>query len=162
MASGETLVRFTPQCNEPPQANFATLDLRNYHPLLDFTIDEIAIFSSILPRNYSGLGLTVYLHYEIDAAIVNDIKLETSFERIGDQQQDIDNDSFAAAQNTGDIVVPGTSGLVDIISTVHADGAQIDSLTVGEGFRLKVKRIAVAGVDCVSDLGLRFVEIKET
>ena len=162
MASGETLVRFVPQCNEPPQTAFATLDLRNYHPVLDFTLNEIAIFSSILPRNYSGLGLTVYLHYSMDGVIVNDIKLETYFERIGNSIQDLDSDGFAAAQDTGDIVIPGVSGHVDIISTIHTDGAQIDSLTVGEGFRLKVKRIAVAGLDAAGDLELRFIEIKET
>ena len=161
MASGETLCRFTPQCNEHPAAAFATLDLRNNHPVLDFALNEIGIFSSIFPRNYSGMSLTVLLHYAMTVAIADDIKLETSFERIG-EVLDIDGDSFAAAQNTGDIIVPGTSGLVDIITTTHTHGAQIDNLVAGEGFRLKVKRIAVVGVDAAGDLELRFVEIRET
>ena len=161
MASGETLLRFTPQCNEPPATNFATLDLRNEHPVLDFALNEIAIFSSIFPRNYSGLGLTVLLHYAMSVDVADDIKLEISFERIG-EVLDIDGDSFAAAQDTGDIVVPGTCGLVNIISTVHTDGAQIDGLLAGEGFRLKVERVAVAGVDAANDLELRFIEIRET
>lgn len=38
----------------------------------------------------------------------------------------------------------------------------MDSIAVGEGFRLKAKRIAVAGTDASGDLELRFVEIKET
>lgn len=161
MASSETLCRFTPQCNEPPLADFATLDLRNAHPVLDFALTEIGVFSSIFPRNYSGLGLTVLLHYAMTSAVANDVKLETAFERIG-EVLDIDGDSFAAAQDTGDIVVLGTSGLVDIISTVHTHGAQIDSLVAGEGFRLKIKRVAVVGTDATGDLELRFVEIKET
>lgn len=165
MASGETLAIFRPQCNEPPVANFAREDRRNTtspHPVLDLALNEIAIFSFVVPRNYGGNGFTVYEHYAMTSAVANDIALETSFERIGDQQQDIDTDSFAGAISTTDIVVPGTSGLVDIISSVHTGGAQIDSLAVGEGGRLKIKRIAVAGSDAAGDLELRFVELKET
>ncbi|KKM67608.1 hypothetical protein LCGC14_1469440 [marine sediment metagenome] len=162
MASGDTLAKFLPQSNEPP-ANFARIDSRigTTHPVLDFALTEETIFSDVLPRNYAGGGITAYLHYAMTSAVANDIKLETSLERIGDQQQDLDADGFAAAQNTGDITVPGTSGLVDIITSTHTDGAQMDSIAVGEGFRLKVKRVAVVGTDASGDLELRFVEIKE-
>jgi hypothetical protein len=59
MASGNTLCVFTPYNNEPPAAIYATLDVRNYHPVLDFdgATDEEAVFTSILPRNYAGGGL---------------------------------------------------------------------------------------------------------
>lgn len=162
MASGDTISRFVPQCNESPAANFATPDRRQGHPVLDMALNEICIFSDVMPRNYSGGGLTAYLHYAMSSAVANDIKLETFFERIGDQQQDMDADGFAAAQNSGDVTVPGTSGNVDIISTVHTNGAQMDSIAIGEGFRLKVRRIAVVGTDASGDLELRFIEIKET
>lgn len=165
MASGETLEKFLPQNNEPPVANFAREGRRNTtspHPVLFMALNEIVIVSFVLSRNYGGNGFTVYEHYAMVSAITNDIALETSFERIGDQQQDLDSDGFASAISTGDIVVPGSSGLVDIISSVHLDGAQIDSLAVGEGGRLKIKRIAVAGSDAAGDLELRFVELKET
>lgn len=163
MASGDTLSRFTPQCNEYPNSNGATPDRRgDGHPLLDFALNEIGKFSDVMPSYYEGGGVTTYLHYAMSSAEANDIKLETYFERIGDQQQNLDTDGFAAAQNTGDVTVPGTSGLVNIISTIHTNGAQMDSIAVGEGFRLKVKRIAVAGTDASGDLELRFIEIKET
>jgi hypothetical protein len=162
MATGDTLLTFIPQCNEPPSSNFATFDTRNQHPVLDFALNEIGIFSAVMPRHYAGGGITIYLHYAMSSAVGNDIKLETSLERIGDQQQDIDSDGFAAAQNTGDVTVPGTSGLVDIVSTTHTNGAQMDSIAIGEGFRLKVKRVAVSGTDASGDLELRFIEIKET
>jgi len=162
MASGNTLLTFMPQCNEPPAGAFAALDTRNQHLVLDFALNEIAVFSGVMPRHYDGGGVTVYLHYAMTSAVANDIKLETYFERIGDQQQDIDTDGFGAAQNSGDITVPGTCGNVDIITSTHANGVQMDSIAVGEGFRLKVKRIAVVGTDASGDLELRFVEIKET
>lgn len=162
MASGDTIAIFKPQDNEPPAANYATRDSRNSHPVLDFAIDEIGVFSHVMPRNYGGSGLTAYGHIAMSSAEANDIKLEGYFERIGDQQQDLDSDGFAAAQNSGDITVPGTSGLVDIIAITFANGAEMDSIAVGEGFRFKVKRIAVAGTDAAGDLELRFIEIKET
>lgn len=162
MASGDTLLVFTPFHNEPPSASVALLDTRNQHPVLDFALTEIAVFSAVMPRHYDGGGVTVYLHYAMTTAEADDIKLETAFERIGDQQQDIDADGFAAAQDTGDITVPGTSGLVDIVSTTHTDGAQMDSIAIGEGFRLKVTRVAVSGTDATGDLELVFIEIKES
>ncbi len=161
MASDQTLLIFNPLHNEPPASNFATPDTRNQHPVMDHAIDEVSVFSCVMPAHYGGGGVTVFLHYAMSSATSNDIKLETSFERIGDQQQDVDSDGFAAAQDTGDVTVPGTDGLVDIASTTHTNGAQIDSIAPGEGFRLKIERVAVAGVDATGDLELLFIEMKE-
>lgn len=163
MASGDTLLIFTPQCNEPPAANYATLDTRNQHPVLDFdaATNESAIFSAVLPRNYGGGGVTVYLHYAMSTAVSGDVDWDVAFERIGDQQQDIDSDGFAAVQSVDNTTVPGTSGNVDIVSVAFTNGAQMDSVAVGEGFRLKVTRDAVSDT-ATGDAELRFVEIKET
>lgn len=162
MSSGDTLITLLPYNNEPPTALYATLDTRNQHPVLDHALTELSIFTAIMPRSYAGGGLTVYLHYAMTSAVANDIRLDTEFERIGDQQQDLDADGFAAAQNTGDITVPGVSGMVDIVTTTHTDGAQMDSIAVGESFRLRVERVAVAGTDAAGDLELVAIEIKET
>lgn len=163
MASGDTLVVFTPLNNEPPASNFATLDLRNQHPILDFddTVNESAVFSSVMPRHYGGGGVTVYIHYAMASAEADTIDWDAAFERIGDQQQDIDVDGFAAVQSVDNTTVPGTSGLVDIVNIAFIDGAQMDSIAVGEGFRLKVIRDAVND-DAAGDAELLFVEIKET
>ncbi len=161
MASGQTISKWKAQDNEPPGANFASRDSRNSHPVLDFALNEIGVFSDVMSRNYGGSGLTAYLHYAMSSAEVNDIKLEGYFERIG-EVQDLDADGFAAAQNSGDITVPGNSGDVDIIPITFANGAEMDSILVGEGFRFKVRRIAVVGTDATGDLELRFIEIKET
>ncbi len=163
MASGDTLLIFLPQHNEPPVTNYARLDTRNNHPVLDFGLSGTSVFSFVLPSNYDSGGVTVYMHYAMSTAIANDIRLDTTFERIGDQQQDIDSDGFdATGVNGTDTTVPGTSGLVDIISNAHTDGARLDNLAIGEGGRLKITRRAVSGTDASGDLELRFVEIRET
>lgn len=163
MASGDTLLIFTPLHNEPPSSNYATLDTRNQHPVLDFddTTNESAVFSSIMPRHYGGGGITVYLHYAMTSAVALTVDWDVAWERIGDQQQDLDVDSFAAVNSVDNTTVPGTSGLVDIVSVGFTDGADMDSVAAGEGFRLKVTRDA-ASDDATGDAELRFVELKET
>lgn len=163
MASGDTLVVFTPLSNEPPASAFATFDTRNQHIVLDFddTTNESAVFKGVMPRYYAGGGVTVYIHYAMTSAEVNTIDWDAAFERVGDQQQDLDADGFAAVQSVDNTTVPGTSGLVDIVSVAFTNGAQMDSVAVGEGFRLKITRDATSD-DAAGDAELWAVEIKET
>lgn len=163
MASGDTLLIFTPLHNEPPASNAATFDNRNQHPVLDFdaATNESAVFSAVMPRHYASGGTTTHIHYAMSTAEAGDIDWDVAFERIGDQQQDLDSDGFAAVQSVDNTTVPGTSGLVDIVNVAHTDGAQMDSVAVGEGFRLKVTRDAASDT-AAGDGELRFVEIKET
>ena len=164
MASGDTLLIFTPLHNEPPSSNPATLDMRNQHPVLDFDAgtNESAVFSAVMPRSYAGTtGVTVYLHYAMSSATSGDVDWDVAFERIGDQQQDIDSDSFAAVNSVDNTTVPGTSGLVDIVNVTFTDGADMDSVAVGESFRLKVTRDAASDT-ATGDAELVKVEIKET
>ena len=162
MASGDTLCAFYPVDNEPPAANYATFDVRNGHPVLDFdqTTAEIAIFSAVLPRNYAGGGITVYVHHSTTAT-TGTIGWTVEFERIGDSQQDVDADSFAAAQTITAATVPATSGHVDIVNVAVTNGANMDSIAVGELFRLRVTR-DVGNDDAAADAELHAVELKET
>jgi hypothetical protein len=163
MASGDTLLIFTPLHNEPPASNFATLDVRNQHPVLDFdaATNESTIFSAVMPRNYGGGGITVYLHYAMTSATSGDVDWDAAFERIGDGQQDIDSDGFAATKSADNNTVPGTCGHVDIVNIAFSNGAEIDSIAVGEAFRLKITRDAVSDT-AAGDAELLFVELKET
>jgi hypothetical protein len=164
MASGDSLLQFHPYNNEPPSSNFATLDTRNQHPCLDFdaSTNESAVFSAVMPQSYAGTtGVTVYLHYAMSSATTNTIDWDISWERIGDQQLDIDGDSFAAANSVDNTTVPGTSGLVDIVSVAFTDGADMDSVAAGESFRIKVTRDASSD-DATGDSELVKVEIQET
>ena len=166
MASGDTLAVFTPLHNEPPASNYATLDLRNYHPCLDFdgATDEEALFTGILPRNYAGGGLTVYLHVGFTSATSGNAYWQAAIERMDDGTLDLDADSFAsfngAAGNPN-----ATSGVMTLVTITFTAGAQMDSLAAGEMFRLKIRRDAdgTAGTDDVAtDAELFGVEIKET
>ena len=163
MAAGDTLLIFTPHQNEPPASDYATLDLRNVHPVLDFddTTNESAVFSGVMPQNYGGGGVTVYLHYAMASAESGDVDWDVAFERIGDDQLDIDADSFAAANSVDNTTVLGTSGKVDVVSIAFTDGADMDSVAAGEAFRLKVTRDAAADT-ATGDAELLAAEIRET
>lgn len=164
MASGDTLITFGPLHNEPPSSDAATFDTRNLHPVLDFdaTTNESAVFSAVMPQHYAGTtGVTVYLHYSMSSATTNTVDWDVAFERIGDQQQDVDSDSFAAVNSVDNTTVPGTSGLVDIVSVAFTDGADMDSVAKGELFRIKVTRDASSD-DASGDAELHVVEIRET
>jgi hypothetical protein len=163
MASNDSLIVFTAAHGIPPASAYATFDSRNQHLVLDFddTANESIMFEGIMPRHYAGGGVTVYLHYAMTTATSGDIDWDVAWERIGDQQQDIDADSFATANSVDNTTVPGTSGNVDIVSIAFTSGAQMDSVAVGEGFRIKVTRDAASDTG-TGDAELHFVEICET
>jgi hypothetical protein len=164
MASGNSLIIFHPYNNEPPGSAFATLDTRNAHIVLDFdkATDEFAVFSSILPRHYNGGGITVYIHWSASGVITGDVVWSVQFERIGDGQQDVDSDGFAAAK-TVTASAPTTDGFVKISNIAFTDGAEIDSIAFGEKFRLKIARDADNASDTMdADAELHAIELKET
>lgn len=163
MASGDTILELFPQDNAPPASNAATPDTRNGHPVLDFddTTAESAVFSRILPRHYAGGGITVYVHYSMTSAITGTCGWTVEFERVGDGQQDIDSDGFASAQTITAVTVPGTSGFVDIVNVAISNGANMDSIAAGEGFRIRLKR-DVANDTAAGDAEFWGMELKET
>ena len=163
MASGDTLLVYTPLNNQPPAANFATLDTRNAIVVLDFDpdADEAAVFAGVLPRRYSGGGLTVTLHIMHTSATSGTSRWEAAIERMN---TDEDADSFAAAQSAA-CTANGTSGIISTAAIAFTSGAQMDSLAAGEPFRLKINRDAngTTGTDdATGDAELVAVEIRET
>ena len=167
MATTDTLLVFPPQANEPPLSNFATLDLRNNHPVLDFdaSTDEEAIFKGVLPKQYDGGGLTVKIYASFSSATSGNVVWQASIERVGDEVQDIDSDGFAALRGTGAVAVPTTSGLVQEFTITFTSGSQMDSLVAGEAFRLKIRRDAddtSATDDATGDAELWAAEVRET
>jgi len=164
MASGDTLYVFTPYAAEFPAATFPNLYLRNRHPVLGFdaATDEFCMFTGILPRNYAGGGLTVYLHVTDanDTTAAHASYWDVAFEAL--VAQDIDSDGFAAVQSSH-VHPNGTSGIPVICTITFTNGAQMDSVAAGGLFRVKVNRDANNGSDdWANDAELIAMEIKET
>lgn len=164
MASGDTLIVFDPRSHEPLAANSAGFDTRNQHPVLDFddTTKQFAVFSAVMPQSYSAAtGITVKLHYAMSSAVTGNTDWDVEWERIGDQQLDIDGDSFAAANSVDTTTVPGTTGLVDVVTITFTAGADMDSVVKGDSFRLRVSRDA-PNDSASGDAELVKVEVLET
>ncbi len=167
MATTNFMAVFSPLSNEPPSANFATLDTRNSVPVLDFddTTDESAVFGGVLPNNYAGGGLTVTLVWMATSATSGGVSWDVSIERHEDDAFDLDADGFATANNSGSATTASATGEQQYTSIAFTSGAQMDSLAAGESFRIKVTRDAngtTATDDMAGDAELLRVVIKET
>lgn len=168
MASGDLLAVFYGYDDEPILGGVkAVMGWRNQHYVLSFndTADRETVFSSVMPQNYSGGGITIYIHYSMATATTEEVVWQTAFERIGDGQLDVDSDSFTAFLSSGQVTVPGTAGHVDIASIAHTNGSEIDSIAVSELFRFKLRRDAdstSATDDAAGNAELHFVELRET
>jgi hypothetical protein len=166
VATGDTLAVFTPYAHEPPASAFATLDVRNGHPVLDFdgSTDEEAVFTGILPMNYGASGLDINIWWAATSATSGNVRWQAAIERMDVASLDIDGDSFAAFQSAGG-TPPATNGQLVKTTVSLTNGAQMDSLAAGEAFRLKIRRDAdgTSGTDDVTtDVELVVVEIQET
>lgn len=165
MASGDTLFVFHPYHNEPPASNYATLDTRNLHPCLDFdaATNESAVFSGVMPRHYAGGGVTVIVHWAAtsDTTDTHHCFWDAAFERIAEGDLDVDADSFADVNSLDTDHCNATSGKLTTTEIGFSDGADMDSVAVGEHFRLKITRDA-ANDDMTGDAELYAIEIKET
>ncbi len=169
MASGDTLLVFTPLAAEMPINGYASFDTRNQHPVIDFdsATQESIVFSGALPRGYSGGGLTVTLVWSASTVSADDdadarVKWGVAVERLGCGGTSLDHGSFGAVGSV--VAAPAaTSGQLQYTEIALADGAPIDYLAAGESFRLNVVRQAAASEDVMSgDAELRFVMLRET
>ena len=139
-ASGgtKTYATFTATDNQPPASNYATLDTRNSIAVLDFddATDESAVFVSIIPEGASlGSGLKIRLHWMATTATSGNVVWDVSLERM---TTDLDSDSFDTIAS-GTAAANGTSG---ILTVTEITMTTIDSVTAGDGYRLKVTRDA--------------------
>jgi hypothetical protein len=164
MASGQTLLQFAPAHASYPSSGMATPDTRNAHPVLDFdtTSQETVYFEGVMPRHYAGGGVTVYLTAALSSAVSGTLGWDVSFERLYDAgSTDVDSDSFATAQTVTATTVPGTSGVEMRTSVAVTNGANMDGITAGDHFRMRIRR-DVANDTAAGDAELSMVEIVET
>jgi hypothetical protein len=152
-----TYATLTPRENQPPATAFATLDTRNSIAILDFddTTNENAIFLDIIPQfAILGSGLNIRLIWTAATATSGDCVWQVALERM---TTDIDTDSFDTAASAT-VTTNATSGVPNYTSITLTT---IDSVTSGDGFRLKVTRDAVNASDTMTgDAELIAVEIR--
>jgi hypothetical protein len=169
MASGNLLLAFDALDyeiggNVSSITSYPTLSARNGHVVIAFgdtTIRE-AWFTAILPRHYAGGGITVRLFWMAATATTNNVRWQVAFERLTAAGQDIDASGFATAV-AGNFAAPGTSGQVAQSEIAITDGAAMDSVAVGELFRLSIERVGNSGFDTMAgNAELLRVELRET
>lgn len=140
LANPLTIARWTSLDNQPPAANYATFDTRNSIAVLDFddSADESAIFVGVMPAAavLTG-GVAVYLHWMATTATSGAVIWEASIER---SNTDLDSDSFATVAFASGSA-NGTSGIVTK-TTISISSGNIDGVTAGDLFRLKISRDA--------------------
>lgn len=163
MASGNTLIVLTPNGAEFPASNYATLDVRNNHPCLDFdtTTAETVYFTGIMPQSYSDTtGITVYTHWAATSATSGTIGWLVALEKNADGDS-ITTDSFGSDQTVTAATVPASAGTIKVTSVAITKGANMDSVVAGNMFRIRIQR-NVAGDTASGDAELYAVEIRET
>lgn len=160
-ASGsKTVVRFGVQDNQPPVSTYATVDTRNSIQVLEFdaALDEGVVFQGIMPEGADlATGLGVYIHWMADSAVAGTVVWQTAFEFLN---HDTDSDSFGTAVTKGSTAL-ATAGWPTSALITHST-AQIDGLTVGSPFRLRIRRLGstAAADDMAGDAQLFAVEIR--
>jgi hypothetical protein len=163
MASGDVLVAFGPHSAEFPSSGFATPDLRNAHPVLDFdaSADEAVAFSGVLTGGTSGI--TVNLLVAASSATSGASRWQVALERLNTAGPDIDADSYGTEDSVG-ITASGTSG-IPTVGSIALTGGELDSIAKGDAFRLRVRRDAdgTSGTDDMTgDAELLMVSLTET
>lgn len=161
MASGDTLLEWLPGNNEPPASNYATFVVVNGHLLLSFddTTAQGAVFTAALPRNYGTGGITCYVTWAADSATTGTVGWTVEFETSASQV--LGSDGFASAQTITAATVAGTARTPTINNVAVSNGANMDSIAVGQPFRFRIKR-DVANDNAVGPALLILVELKET
>ena len=153
----KTYTVFTPNQNQPPATDFATLDTRNSILVLDFDDGdtESAIFVGVIPEAASlGSGLKIRLHWAATGATSGDCVWDVSLERMN---TDLDTDSFDTIASA----TAATNGTSGILTVTEITLTTIDSVTAGDGYRLKVTRDATNVSDTMSgDAELVLVEVR--
>ena len=156
-ATSLTYARFNAQDNQPPATNFATLDTRNSIAVLDFddATDEAAIFLGIIPEAAAlGSGLKIRLIWTATTATSGDCVWDASLERM---TTDIDTDSFDTIAS----ITATTNGTSGVPNYSEITLTTIDSVTAGDGFRIKINRDANNASDTMTgDAELIAVEVR--
>ncbi len=170
MASGDTLIVFTPHHNNPPATQYATLDTiaatgdtpDTVYLVLDFdpgATTEFADFTAVVPGQYDGTSaIEVVLGWTSEATTGN-VKWDVAFKSFTD-----DTDAVTKAWATIQSTTTTTSGTAREVKYTVIDftNAQADSIQPNEMFALRVERDSADAADTMNsnDAELHTVEVR--
>jgi len=175
MASGDTLIVFTPLQNVPPDADFATVDTTltasadepdDHVTTLDFdagATNEFASFMGFMPNNYAGTtGITCTIMWS-SSATTGVCRWEIQFKSVTDDADDLDSKVYAA-QNSVDATTANVAGEIDYVDITFTNGADMDSVVANEMFFLSINRDSAdtCADTLAADGELLMIVVKET
>lgn len=163
MASGNTLLIYTALSAEFPTTNYAVLTVSNDHPVLEFpeTPNQIVLFRGVMPRNYSGGGVTATIYWKAAAATTGAAVWAMEWERMLGFNI-TGGTSFASVINSTPVTTNATLGVVNT-SVISFTNAQIDAVVAGDPFRVRLLRVADnAGDNMVGAAHFLQLELRET
>ena len=143
LPKARTVARFNAMDAQPPATGFSLLDTRNSIAVQSFGDAAVAstVFVGLMPEGVIlTAGLTVNIH-AMNVGTSGNVRWRVEFERMN---TDHDGDSWDAAAEAN-MAVNGTSGIITVtgITTTNIDG-----ITAGDAFRLRVSRV---GNDATND-----------
>ena len=158
-----TLAVFTAQNAIFPSSSFASKDMRNFYPVLDFdaSSNESIYFVGMMPQQYRGTDIEVRLYFTMTSATSGDVDWSVQFERLTSSDQDIDSSSFSDVTTVVNTAVPGTSGQIAITSITVTKGTNIDNTVSGDMFAVKITRGATSDT-ASGDAELLGIELRGT
>lgn len=162
MASGDSLCSFSAQDGMPPSVGYATLvGAAGGDLVADFNASgDGIVFRGLMPRNYTGNGITVNLHWTKTTTSTGTVSWATYFERGNDLNHSFGTDAFASCQVAAALSASSTSQQWTTSSISIANGAGMDSISVGDLFRVRVN--AASSDNNTGHRRLAGVEIRET
>jgi hypothetical protein len=173
MASGQTLLVLSAlgSCG-PAGTTTAQFDIVNgastpaeSFPVLAFdgATQEYADWHLLLPRAYSGGGLTVTLVTSTSVTTGGAV-WEAALRRVQDDAEDLDTTAQTYDFNSVTVVSPpSAAGEVTYDNITFTNGADMDSVAAGEMFILRLRRAPANASDTITvDVFLHRIEIRET
>lgn len=148
MASGD-LVLDVIQAN-PPGTSYASVDIRvggSTPPeniliwKFDADSNEYLDFTCRMSPDYSGEGLTLTIAWSASSATSGNCIWRAAIRTMPDDAEDIDA-SHSYSFKTATVAAPSSSGEVAYDDIVFTDGSEMDNLTAGQMFVLRVGREA--------------------
>jgi len=129
----------------------------------DTTTQEYADFRCKMPAHYAGGGVTVTIASSAGTT-TGGVVFEVAFRAIKDDAEDLDTTAQTYDYNTLTIsTLANAVGELTYDGVTFTDGADMDSVTAGDEFVLRVRRAPANASDtATTDAYIHGIEIRET